>query len=48
MNAEAIQEIANQLGITVDAVTKEVIPAFAQFEIGQMPSELFCLDACLL
>ena len=26
MNAEAIQEIANQLGITVDAVTKEVIP----------------------
>lgn len=34
MNAEAIQEIANQLGIKVDAVTKEVIPAFAQFEIG--------------
>lgn len=32
MDAEAIQEIANQLGITVDAVTKEVIPAFAQFE----------------
>lgn len=31
MDAEAIQEIANQLGITVDAVTKEVIPAFAQF-----------------
>lgn len=29
MNAEAIQEIANQLGIKVDAVTKEVIPAFA-------------------
>lgn len=34
MDAEAIQEIANQLGITIDAVTKEVIPAFAQFEIG--------------
>lgn len=32
MDAEAIQEIANQLGITVDAVTKEVVPAFAQFE----------------
>lgn len=32
MDAEAIQEIANQLGITVDAVTKEVIPTFAQFE----------------
>lgn len=32
MDAEAIQEIANQLGITVDTVTKEVIPAFAQFE----------------
>lgn len=27
MNAENIQEIANQLGITVDAVTKEVIAA---------------------
>ena len=34
MNAETIQDIANQLGITVDEVTKEVIPAFAQFEIG--------------
>ena len=34
MDAEAIQEIANQLGITIDAVTKEVIPAFAKFEIG--------------
>lgn len=33
MNTEVIKEIANQLGITVDAVTKEVIPAFAQFEI---------------
>lgn len=32
MDAEAIQKIANQLGITVDAITKEVIPAFAQFE----------------
>ena len=32
MDAEAIQEIANQLGITVNAVTKEVIPAFVQFE----------------
>lgn len=32
MNTEVIQEIANQLGITVDAVTKEVIPAFAQLE----------------
>ena len=34
MDAETIQEIANQLGITVDEVTKEAIPAFAQFEIG--------------
>lgn len=33
MNVEAIQEIANQLGITADAVTKEVIPTFAQFKI---------------
>lgn len=34
MDAETIQEIANQLGITVDEVTKEAIPRFAQFEIG--------------
>lgn len=33
MDAETIQEIANQLGITVDEVTKEAIPAFAQFKI---------------
>lgn len=33
MNTEVIKEIANQLGITVDAVTKDVIPTFAQFEI---------------
>lgn len=29
MDAEAIQEIANQLGIAVSAVTKDVIPAYA-------------------
>lgn len=43
MDAEAIQEIANQLGIAVDAVTKEVIPAFAQFETANYIFGLFYL-----
>ena len=43
MDAEAIQEIANQLGITVDAVTKEVIPVFAQFETANYTFGLFYL-----
>lgn len=34
MDSNTIKEIANQLGIATDAVTKEVIPAYAQFEIG--------------
>lgn len=31
MNTEAIQEIANQLGMAASAVTKEVIPAYASY-----------------
>ena len=34
MDSNTIKEIANQLGIATDAVTKEVIPAYAQFKIG--------------
>ena len=31
MNTEVIKEIANQLGIAVSAVTKDVIPAYAAY-----------------
>ena len=34
MDSNTIKEIANQLGIATDAVTKEVIPAYAQYRIG--------------
>lgn len=33
MDAEAIQEIANQLGIAASAVTKDVIPAYSSYVI---------------
>lgn len=33
MNTEVIKEIASQLGIATTAVTKEVIPAYAQYQI---------------
>lgn len=34
MNTEIIKEIANQLGIAVSAVTKDVIPAYASYVIA--------------
>lgn len=34
MNTEVIKEIANQLGIAVSAVTKDVIPAYASYMIA--------------
>lgn len=34
MNTEVIKEIANQLGIAVSAVTKDVIPAYASYVIS--------------
>lgn len=34
MNTEVIKEIANQLGIAVSAVTKDVIPAYASYVIA--------------
>lgn len=34
MNTEFIKEIANQLGIAVSAVTKDVIPAYASYVIA--------------
>ena len=45
MDAEAIQEIANQLGITVDAVTKEVIPAYASYAITAHVSRVIVFAA---
>lgn len=39
MDAEAIQEIANQLGIAATAVTKDVIPAYAQYMIAAKASK---------
>lgn len=34
MNTEVIKEIANQLGIAVSAVTKDVIPAYASYVVA--------------
>lgn len=39
MNAEVIKEIANQLGIAVSAVTKDVIPAYASYVIAARASQ---------
>ena len=50
MDAEAIQEIANQLGIAVSAVTKDVIPAYASYDmlLRRMLVELLFLLPLLL
>ena len=40
MNTEVIKEIANQLGIAVSAVTKDVIPAYASYVIAEHVSEV--------
>lgn len=50
MDAEAIQEIANQLGIAATAVTKDVIPAYAQYMIATKASKaaLFVIIAISL
>lgn len=44
MNTEVIKEIANQLGIAVSAVTKDVIPAYASYVIAAHASKfvIFC------
>lgn len=44
MNTEIIKEIANQLGIAVSAVTKDVIPAYASYVITAHISKviIFC------
>ena len=39
MNAEVIKEIANQLGIAVSAVTKDIIPAYASYVIAARASQ---------
>jgi hypothetical protein len=43
MNTEVIKEIANQLGIAVDAVTKEIIPAYASYVIAAQASRIIVL-----
>lgn len=52
MDAEAIQEIANQLGIAASAVTKDVIPAYASYVIAAHVSRVIILVilaiACLV
>lgn len=43
MDAEVIKEIANQLGIAVSAVTKDVIPAYASYVITEYASKVIIL-----
>ena len=43
MNTEVIKEIANQLGIAVSAVTKDVIPAYASYVIAVYASRAIIL-----
>ena len=43
MNTEVIKEIANQLGIAVSAVTKDVIPAYASYIIAARVSRVIIL-----
>lgn len=43
MNTEVIKEIANQLGIAVGAVTKEIIPAYASYMIAAQASRIIVL-----
>ena len=52
MNTEVIKEIANQLGIAVSAVTKDVIPAYASYVIATRVSRVIIFAvlaiACLV
>ena len=52
MNTEVIKEIANQLGIAVSAVTKDVIPAYTSYVIAAHASRVIILVilaiACLV
>lgn len=43
MNTEVIKEIANQLGIAVSTVTKDVIPAYASYVIAVYASRVIIL-----
>lgn len=43
MNTEVIKEIANQLGIAVSAVTKDVIPAYTSYVIAVYASRVIIL-----
>lgn len=48
MNTKVIKEIANQLGIAVSAVTKDVIPAYASYAIAAHVSRVIILPPLLL
>ena len=43
MNTEVIKEIANQLGIAVSAITKDIIPAYASYMIAVYASRVIIL-----
>lgn len=45
MNTEVIKEIANQLGIAISAVTKDVIPAYASYAIAAHVSKVIIFAA---
>lgn len=43
MNTEAIKEIAKQLGIAANAVTKDVVPAYASYVIASKITNIIVL-----
>lgn len=48
MNTEVIKEIANQLGIAVNAVTKEMIPAYASYVIAAQAGRIIVLAVLII
>lgn len=48
MNTEVIKEIANQLGIAVSAVTKDVIPAYASYVIASKITNIIVLAFAII
>ena len=43
MNTEVIKEIANQFGIAISAVSKDIIPAYASYVIAVYASRVIIL-----
>ena len=48
MNTEAIKEIAEQLGIAANAVTKDVIPAYTSYMIASNISKIIALAFAII